>query len=478
MPQMGYDMQEGTVVRWLKQEGEPVSEGEAIAEIETDKAVVEFESYASGVLRKVLVLEGATVPVGEPIAVVDGVDEDVGEESPPPPAPESAEPPPQDDEDEHEGQEEEAEPASSSIPLPGAVEPEPEAAPPAPPREVRASPVARRLAEERGYDLSLIAGTGPGGRITKDDVLAHEPPAEEPASAAPVAEEAQDMPAVEAEEPAAETEQETPAATVAEEAPAVTAGEIEEPAVETDEAETPSADVEEPPVTEDDGRLPITRMRQQIARVTVRSKQEKPHFYVSCEIDMTRAMDLRAQINEALEGQGIRVSVNDLIIRACVDALKRYPKFNAFFEEGGIRTNDAINVGVAISLEEGLIVPAIMDCGEKSLAEIAQASKDLVERSNSGALHPQEYTGGTFAISNLGMYDVTSFVAIIQPPQTAVLAVGTVAKRPVVRGDQLAVAQTMNATLSADHRIVDGAEGAQFLVEVKRLLENPIGFFL
>ena len=219
-------------------------------------------------------------------------------------------------------------------------------------------------------------------------------------------------------------------------------------------------------------------MRQQIARVTVRSKQEKPHFYVSSEIDMTRAMELRVQVNEALESQGIRVSVNDLIIRACIDALKTYPKFNAFFEEDSIRMNDTINVGVAISLDEGLIVPAIMDCGEKSLTEIAQASKDLVERSNSGALHPQEYTGGTFAISNLGMYDVTSFVAIIQPPQTAVLAVGTVAKRPVVRGDHLAVAQTMNATLSADHRIVDGAEGAQFLVEVKRLLENPIGFFL
>ena len=457
MPQMGYDMQEGTVVRWLKREGESVSEGEAIAEIETDKAVVEFESYASGVLRKVLVLEGATVPVGEPIAVVGGVDEDIGDEAPSSQAPETVEPPSQDEEEEEE-QEEAAEPATSSIPLPGTIEPEPEAAPPAPPREVRASPVARRLAEERGYDLSDIAGTGPGGRITKDDVLAYEPTAEEPPEAP-----------VEVEEPEAVTEQAPPAA-AAEEAPA-------EPAAETEEEE-PAAGIEEPPVAGDDDRLPITRMRQQIARVTVRSKQEKPHFYVSCEIDMTRAMELRVQVNEALESQGIRVSVNDLIIRACIDALKTYPKFNAFFEEDSIRMNDTINVGVAISLEEGLIVPAIMDCGEKSLTEIAQASKDLVERSNSGALHPQEYTGGTFAISNLGMYDVTSFVAIIQPPQTAVLAVGTVAKRPVVRGDHLAVAQTMNATLSADHRIVDGAEGAQFLVEVKRLLENPIGFFL
>ena len=429
MPQMGYDMQEGTVVRWLKQEGESVLVGEAIAEIETDKAVVEFESYASGVLRKVLVLEGATVPVGEPIAIVGEVDEDVAEESPPPPDQEPVEPP---------SQEEEPEPASSSIPLPGNVEPEPATAPS---REVRASPVARRLAEERGFDLSSIEGTGPGGRITKDDVLAYEPPAEE-AQEAPVAE-------VE-EEPSKAMEEETP----------------------------PTPVSEKPPVSEDEDRVPITRMRQQIARVTVKSKQEKPHFYVSCEIDMTRAMELRVQINEALEAHGTRVSVNDLIIRACVDSLKRYPKFNAFFEEDGIRMNDTINIGVAISLEEGLIVPAIMDCGGKSLAEIAQASKDLVERSNSGALHPQEYTGGTFAISNLGMFDVTSFVAIIQPPQTAVLAVGTVAKRPVVRDNQLAIAQTMNATLSADHRIVDGAEGAEFLVEVKRLLENPIGFFL
>ncbi len=466
MPQMGYDMQEGTVIRWLKQEGESVSEGEAIAEIETDKAVVEFESFASGVLRKVLVLEGATVPVGEPIAVVQGVDEDIEDEAPSAQAPETVEPSSEDEEEEQE--EEAAEPASSSIPLPGAIEPEPEAAPPAPPREVRASPVARRLAEERGYDLSNIAGTGPGGRITKDDVLAYEPPAEEPPEA----------PVEEAEEPVAETEQEPQTAVaVAEEAPEPPAEEVEEPTEEAEEVMA-TAVIEEPPVPGDDDRLPITRMRQQIARVTVRSKQEKPHFYVSCEIDMTRAVELRAQVNEALESQGIRVSVNDLIIRACIDALKTYPKFNAFFEEDGIRMNDTINVGVAVSLDEGLIVPAIMDCGDKSLTEIAQASKDLVERSNSGALHPQEYTGGTFAISNLGMYDVTSFVAIIQPPQTAVLAVGTVAKRPVVRGDHLAVAQTMNATLSADHRIVDGAEGAQFLVEVKRLLENPIGFFL
>ena len=427
MPQMGYDMQEGTVVRWLKSEGASVSVGEAIAEIETDKAVVEFESYASGVLRRVLVLEGATVPVGEPIAIVGEAGEELAEVEAQAPPTAAAEPT---EAAEPDASVEAPAPTSSSIPLPGTT------AEPASSRDgdVRASPVARRLAEDRGVDLSLIEGTGPGGRITKDDVLAVAP--------GPV--EAAEVPVAAAPEP------EAPAAPRGPEAAAATA----------------------------EGKVPLSRMRQQIARVTVKSKQEKPHFYVSSEIDMTRAMELRVQINEALEAQGVRVSVNDLIIKACVEALKAYPKFNAFFDDDGMQMNDEINIGVAIAQEEGLIVPAIMDCADKSLAELAAASKDLVERSNSGALHPQEYTGGTFAISNLGMFDVTSFLAIIQPPQTAVLAVGTVAKRPVVRDDQVAIAQTMTATLSADHRLVDGAEGAQFLVEVKRLLENPVGFFL
>jgi len=413
MPQMGYDMQEGTVVRWLKSEGASVSVGEPIAEIETDKAVVEFESYASGVLRRVLVLEGATVPVGEPIAIVgEAGEEPTDVETQTPVA--AAEP---------KATVEAPAPVASSIPLPAS------AAEAAQPRagDVRASPVARRLAQERGADLSRIEGTGPGGRITKDDVLAFAP-----------------GPVVPAPEPVAQAIQ--------------------------PESEAATATTE--------GRFPLSRMRQQIARVTAKSKQEKPHFYVSSEIDMTRTMEFRVQINEALQAQGVRVSVNDLLIKACVEALKAYPKFNAFFSDDGMQMNDGINIGVAIAQEEGLIVPAIMDCADKSLAEIAVASKDLVERSNSGTLHPQEYTGGTFAISNLGMFDVTSFLAIIQPPQTAVLAVGTVAKRPAVRDDQVVVAQTMIATLSADHRIVDGAEGAQFLVEVKRLLENPVGFFL
>ena len=407
MPQLGYDMREGTVVRWLKSEGATLQIGEPIAEIETDKAVVEFESYASGVLHKILVPEGTTVPVGEAIAVVGVEGEAIAEIPTDKPSPAASAPAP---------------PKTAALVEESAPS---EEAPVAPTREIRASPVARRLAEERGVDLSLVVGTGPGGRITRDDVLA--------------------IPGAQA------------------------AAEVAAP--DTVEAPRP----QEPP---EGGLIPLSRMRQQIARVTVRSKQEKPHFYVSSEIDMTRAMEVRQQINQALGDEGVRVTVNDLVITACVEALKRHPKFNAFFQDGGVQMNEQINMGVAIAEEQGLIVPAIMDCADKSLKEIAVASKDLAERAQRGTLHPQEYTGGTFAISNLGMFDVSSFVAIIQPPQTAVLAVGTVSKKAVVRDDQISIAQMMTATLSADHRVVDGAEGARFIVEVKRLLENPLSLLM
>ena len=391
---MGFDMQEGTVVRWLKAEGAPVQNGEAIAEIETDKAVVEFESYAAGVLSKILVAEGTTVPVGQVIAVV-GAEGEVDAETSAPVADSPA-------------------PVVAEVRARAPVEADITTA-----RVVRASPVAKKLAEERGIDLAQLAGTGPGGRITKDDVLGANA-----GSAPAVAEPAQ--------------------------AAATTAGQL----------------------------VPMSRMRQQIARVTVRSKQEKPHFYVASEFDMTEAMKLRRSFNQTLEADGVRVTVNDLVIRACVLALKQNGKFNAYLEDGGIRSNAQINVGVAIAEDEGLIVPAMMDCGEKSLREIAVASKDLAERAKNGTLHPQEYTGGTFAISNLGMFEVSSFIAIIHPPQTAVLAVGAVAKRPVVRDDQISIAEMMTATLSADHRVVDGAEGAKFIVDVKHLLESPLSLIL
>ena len=420
-----------------------------MAEIETDKAVVEFESYATGLLRRILVPEGTTVPVGQAIALVAAADEELPEleeATPEPPEPEE-EPAEQSSEEAEPEEEPEVEaPVVAVAEALGAVDEESED----PDRPVRASPVARKLAEEHGIDLSQVTGTGPGGRITKDDVLAaaDSVPAEEvpsPVVEEPVAEEDA------AEEP--EVVEVAPAPTVVPAAPVAAA-----PA-----QAAPSDDL-----------IPLSRMRQQISRVTVRSKQEKPHFYISADIDMTKAMQLRQQINRDLESEGVRVTVNDLIIKACVEALKKYPKFNAYLEDDGIRMNEQVNVGVAIAEEEGLIVPAIMDCGGKSLRDIANASKDLAARATAGSLHSQEYTGGTFAISNLGMFDVTSFTAIIHPPQTAVVAVGTVTKRPVVRDDEIVVAQIMTATLSADHRIVDGAEGARFLIEVKEQLQNPL----
>ena len=443
MPQMGYDMQEGTVVRWLKAEGSNVEIGEPVAEIETDKAVVEFESYAEGVLQRILVNEGTTVPVGEVIAIVGEESDVVGTTAEPEsPAP-VAEPEPAEEE------------THAAIPLGAAsVPPSDGTETPTAPEEpgevqrVLATPVARQLAAEAGIDLATVEGTGPGGRVTKDDVLR----------------------AVEAE-PEAEPEP-VEAEVEAEPEPVEAQAEVEaEP--EPVEAE---AEVEAEPVDE---LVPLSKMRQQIARVTIRSKSEKPHFYVNTDVDMTAAMTLRAQINQAMAADGVRATVNDLIIAASVLALKRYPKFNAYYEDGGIRMNDDVNVGVAMAVEEGLILPAIVGAGDMSLKEIAQASKDLSDRAQQGTLSPQEYSGGTFAISNMGMMGVTSFVAIIQPPQSAVLAVGAVQKRPVVtHDDQVVVRQMMTATLSADHRIVDGAEGAMFVNEIKDLLESPLSIIL
>lgn len=389
MPQMGYDMREGKVVKWLKREGETVRRGEPLAEIETDKAVVEMPASGEGVVRKILVGEGVTVPVGKVIAIIGTADE---------PLPEVAEAPP---------------PAPAPAPAPA----------PSPPAEgVRASPLARRLAEELGVDLRQVQGTGPGGRITEADVRR----AAEAAKAPP-------------------------------------------PPPAPAPAEVPAAE-----------EVALSKMRQAIARLTTRAKQETPHFYVSAEIDMTEALALRQQVNKALEPQGIRVSINDMLVRACALALGEFPVFNASYQDGKLRLHKAIHIGIAISLEgdQGLIVPALLDCAHKSLADIARASKDLVERANRGHLTPEEYGGATFSISNLGMYDVDSFIAIIHPPQAAVLAVGSVRPRPVVRDGQVVVRQMMTATLSVDHRVADGAQAARFLGRIKALLETPVSLLV
>ena len=528
MPQMGYDMEEGTVIRWLVQEGSDVAIGDAVAEIETDKAAVDFESPVAGVLLKVLVAEGTTVPVGETIAIVGDAGED----------PEAAAAAPEPEEaDSTDEPEEAADAPVAEEPAPKPVEPQQE-------RtamfedNLRASPVARKLAEEQGIDLSLIKGTGPGGRITRDDVLSFTPEPDEPEpevteeeapaeeAAEPEAEVEEEAPAEEAAEPEAAMEEEDAAEEAAEpeaemeeedaaeeaaepeaemaeeEAPAEEAAEPEPEVTEeedaAEEADEPEAameeedaagEVAEPEAAEPEAAMeeeapdeeaepeniaPLTRMRRQIARVTVRSKQETPHYYVSAEIDMTEAMSLRKQINASLEAEGVHVTVNDLVIKACATALGLHPKFNASYSDDGIRMNDNIDIGIAIAQEAGLIVPAVMGCGGKSLREVSAASKDVISRANGGTLSAEEYTGGTFSISNMGMFDITSFVAIILPPQSAMLAVGSVAERAVVRDGKVTVASIMNATLSADHRVSDGAEGARFILEIKRLLENPL----
>lgn len=436
MPQMGYDMEEGTVVRWLKEEGSTVVRNEPVAEIETDKAVVEFESEAEGVLLRIVASEGSIVPVGETIALV-GLEGEEADNVPSAGSTESTD----SDTAKQEELTSESERHEVQEPIRNITQ---ESSEGTPTTRILATPVARRIADELGIDLKQVAGSGPGGRITKKDVETFDP-----ASSTSTKETNFEM-------SSSETPEQSPA-------------EIPEPVSETTDPSVNSMPGE---------KEPLSRMRQQIARVTVKSKTEKPHFYVSAEIDMTKAMALRKQVNDQLSDDGVRITVNDLIVKACIESLKKYPKFNAYFQDDGIQFNNTINIAVAIAGEEGLIVPAILDCGGKTLRELSQMVKDLANRSASGTLNNQEYTGGTFAISNLGMFDVTGFLAIIHPPQSAVLAVGTVAEKPVVRDGELAVANIMNATISADHRIVDGVEGAEFIVEVKRLLENPMGLIV
>ena len=408
MPQMGYDMREGTVVRWYKQEGETVNRGEVIADIETDKATVEFEAYTDGVLGRIVASAGSAVPVGNLIAIITEPGEAVPD-TPAPPEPAAAAAPAT---------------APSPAPVPAAAVPPPAA--PAAPADgpVRASPIARRLARERGIDLAALTGTGPNGRIVEQDVLNYEPPAEAPAAAP--------------EAPSA--------APVAAPAPA-------------------------------DSRIELTRMRQTIARVTSDSKSAAPHFYVTAEIDMGKAMALRRDVNAAA-GPDNRVSVNDLMVKACALALAKHPKFNSFYRGDYLEVHGAMNIGIAIALDTGLILPGVSSCESKTLLQIAAATKDLIARANSGTLRNDEYSGTTFSISNMGMFDVESFTAIIYPPHAAILAVGSVKQQPVVRDGELAIAQTMKATLSTDHRVADGAEAAVFLMEIKRVLEKPVSLLL
>jgi len=413
MPSMGADMTEGTIVKWLKAEGDQVSRGDKLAEVETDKTVVEMEAYAEGLLRKIVVAEGNLVQVGTVIAFIGDADDEIPEIA----ETEAAEP--------AEGSAPAQ--AAESIPAP-APEPTPVPAAPAAPApaaaaplasqggRVKASPIARKLAAEKGFDIAAIPGTGPGGRITKADVEGFTPSPQF----------------------------------------AVSGGRS--------------------PITIDGSDTPLSSMRQAIARVTVKSKTETPHYYVTHEVDMGAAMNFRRQLNEALAEAGERVSVNDMILKATTNALIKYPKWNATFDGDKLIGHSSVNLGVAIALDQGLIVPAVMGIQNMSLVEISRAVRDLGKRARGegGTLSQDELTQGTFGTSNLGMFGTDTFAAIIVPPNAGIIAVGAVKEKPVVKDGQIVVGQMMNATISADHRVGDGAEAAVFMSEFQKNLENPI----
>ena len=442
MPKLSDAMESGKIIKWLRKEGDQVKGGDILAEVETDKADVEMEAFGAGVLRKILVPAGETAAIGALIGVIAEPGDDIAalvasapaggagagsaaqktplraEPAPTPPAgaasaaPQAPRPTP-----------------VTSAPTPSVPAARPVAAVAAPATapaglgqgaqggRVKASPLAKKIAAQAGVDLRLLHGSGPGGRIIRRDV--------EAAGSSPVAAAAASAVAVPA---------------------AVSGAEFED--------------------------LPLTQIRAAIARRMPLSKAPVPHFYVSSEVAMDRAWELREQLN-ALEGQP-KISVNDFVIRACALALLKHPGVNASLQGDAIRVFHRAHIGVAVALDDGLITPVLRDCHAKPLAQIAVEARDLAERARNRKLRAPELSGATFSISNLGMFDVAEFSAIINPPEGAILAVGSVRRVPVVDETGLGVGRRMMLTISCDHRVMDGAMGARFLQDVKHLLEEPL----
>jgi pyruvate dehydrogenase E2 component (dihydrolipoamide acetyltransferase) len=432
-------MEEGQVVKWHKAEGDAVSQGELLAEIETDKATMELVARGEGVLRKILKREGETAPVGEVIAVIGSEGEDISalvgaaggnggapepaksksdqkiDSAKPAPAPAAAKP----------SASARPEAAVAAAPRTSA----PAAAPPAAPApqaseggRLKASPLARRLAREAGVELGEIRGSGPGGRIVKRDV-------EEAAERAPA-----------------------PAA------PGVGGGWAPE-----------GADFED---------LKLSQMRKTIARRLTESLAPVPHFFLTVEIDMDRAQQARSRINGLLEERGEKISLNDLVIRATAGALRQHPAVNSAWMGDHIRRHHRVHIGVAVAVEDGLITPVIRDADRKGVAEIARQVRELAGRAREKKLKPDEYTGSTFSISNLGMFGIQEFTGVINPPEAGILAVGQVQEIPVVMGGQVVVRPRMKVTMSCDHRAIDGATGARFLQTLQAMLEEPAAILL
>ena len=427
MPALSPTMEEGTLAKWLVKEGDTVSSGDLLAEIETDKATMEFEAVDEGTVGKILVAEGTEgVKVNTPIAVLleDGESaDDIGKAS----APETSE-----------------KPAEKPAPKEAQAEPEKPAAkaPPAPAKDgerIFASPLARRIAADKGLDLGSIKGSGPHGRIVKADVESAKPGA----AAAPSAEKA------------------APAAAAA--APAAMA---QGPSTEAVTKMYEGRDYEE---------VKLDGMRKTIAARLTEAKQSIPHFYLRRDIKLDALMKFRADLNKQLEGRGVKLSVNDFIIKACALALQSVPDANAVWAGDRMLKLKPSDVAVAVAIEGGLFTPVLKDADMKSLSALSAEMKDLATRARDRKLAPHEYQGGSFAISNLGMFGIDNFDAVINPPHGAILAVGAGVKKPVIGKDgEVTVATVMSVTLSVDHRVIDGALGAQLLQAIVENLENPM----
>ncbi|RNL85690.1 dihydrolipoamide acetyltransferase family protein [Halostreptopolyspora alba] len=443
MPRLSDTMEEGVISSWVKKVGDKVEPGDILVEIETDKAVMEHEAYDEGYLVKQSVSEGDTVPIGAVIGVLgDSPDAEVAEESDATAAPAgeatgetpASQPAAGEATDGRApGREaEESAPASSGEPAP-ATPPSPDGGP-----RPRTSPLARRLAREYGLDITTIQGSGPKGRVVRADIEA-------------AAKEQRERPAPEAE---------------AEHAPAERAPVSESTTGGTHDEVRGSEEVT------------VSNIRKVIARRLLEAKQTVPHFYLRRTIEAEALRAFRAQVNEQLESTGNKVSFNDLIVKACATALRLHPEVNASWVDDRLLVHRRINVGVAVAVPEGLVVPVLHDADKTPLSEIATKSRDLAERARDGKLKPPDMSGGTFSVSNLGMYGMDSFSAVINPPEAAILAVGAMRQEPVVRDGEVVARNTINLELSVDHRAVDGAVGAAFLKELAEILEEPMRIIL
>ncbi len=438
MPRLSDTMEEGTLSQWLKHEGDQVRKGDVLAVIETDKAAMDMEAYDEGVLTRILVQEGTSVPIGSVIAVIGGESSAV---PPPAPAPDRAE---------------------------QAVAPGPALTPsagPSPAGLLPASPLARKLARDHGIDLATVPGTGPGGRIVRADI--------EQAAAA-----SSGLPWPRLEAASAEPARPAPAG-----APAAPSAALS-PSPGRAEAAPPPADLRgtlrpaavSAPVA-DAEEITLTTVRRLTAQRLAESAREAPHFYLTVVTRADNLLAFRAEANSR-RGADVKITVTDLLIRACATALAAHSEVNASWDDTRILRHRHINIGIAVSIDDGLIVPVVRDADRLTLTEIARVARDLTTRARARKLTPDELAGGTFTISNLGMYGIRQVTAVINPPQAASLAVGEAVRQPVVCDDRVTIGTTMTLTLSIDHRAVDGATAAIFLTRLKSLIEQPLDIVL